>query len=92
MKQIGLLLFLLVLSACNNSEELSRLEARAERVDIIRDDFGVPHIYAETDADAVFGMLYAQCEDDFNRVEQNYIWATGRLAEAEVDPLKEQQG
>ncbi|MEK9583411.1 MAG: penicillin acylase family protein, partial [Flavobacteriaceae bacterium] len=59
MKQIGLLLFFLVLSACTSSEELSRLEARAERVEIIRDDFGVPHIYAETDADAVFGMLYA---------------------------------
>lgn len=83
MKQIGLLLFFLVLSACTRSEELSRLEARAQGVEIIRDDFGVPHIYAETDADAVFGMLYAQCEDDFNRVEQNYIWATGRLAEAE---------
>src|SRR6056300_1362937 len=83
MKKIGLLLFFLMLSACTSSEELSRLEARAERVEIIRDDFGVPHIYAKTDADAVFGMLYAQCEDDFNRVEQNYIWATGRLAEAE---------
>jgi acyl-homoserine-lactone acylase len=43
----------------------------------------VPHIYAPTDADAVFGMLYAQCEDDFMRVERNYIWATGRLAEVE---------
>jgi acyl-homoserine-lactone acylase len=83
MKQIGVLLFFLMLSACTSSEELSKLEARAERVEIIRDDFGVPHIYAKTDADAVFGMLYAQCEDDFNRVEQNYIWATGRLAEAE---------
>jgi acyl-homoserine-lactone acylase len=83
MKKIGLLLFFLMLSACTSSEELSRLEARAERVEIIRDDFGVPHIYAKTDADAVFGMLYSQCEDDFNRVEQNYIWATGRLAEAE---------
>ncbi len=63
--------------------ELERLQARAETVTIIRDDFGVPHIYAKTDADAVFGMLYAQSEDDFNRVEQNYIWATGRLAEVE---------
>ena len=43
----------------------------------------MPHIYGKTDADAVFGLLYAQCEDDFNRVEQNYIWATGRLAEVE---------
>ena len=59
------------------------MEAQAENVEIIRDDFGVPHIYGKTDADAVFGLLYAQCEDDFNRVEQNYIWATGRLAEVE---------
>jgi len=62
---------------------VSPLAARAERVEIIRDDFGVPHIYAKTDADAVFGMLYAQAEDDFARVERNYIWATGRLAEVE---------
>lgn len=61
--------------------EIEKWQAQAENVTIIRDDFGVPHIYGKTDADAVFGLLYAQCEDDFNRVEQNYIWATGRLAE-----------
>ena len=60
-----------------------RLEARAARVEIIRDDFGVPHIYGKTDADAVFGMLYAQAEDDFPRIERNYVWAIGRLAEVE---------
>ncbi|MEM7612230.1 MAG: acylase [Pseudomonadota bacterium] len=63
--------------------EFERLQARAQNVTIIRDDFGVPHVYARTDADAVFGMLYAQSEDDFARVEQNYIWAMGRLAEVE---------
>lgn len=63
--------------------EIARLQARAEGVTIMRDDFGVPHIYGKTDADAVFGMLYAQAEDDFPRIEQNYIWATGRLAEVE---------
>jgi acyl-homoserine-lactone acylase len=63
--------------------ELARLDARASRVEIIRDDFGVPHIYGKTDADAVFGMLYAQAEDDFPRIERNYVWATGRLAEVE---------
>lgn len=63
--------------------EAEKWEAQAENITIIRDDFGVPHIYGKTDADAVFGLLYAQCEDDFNRVEQNYIWATGRLAEVE---------
>ncbi len=50
---------------------------------IIRDDWGIAHIYGKTDADAVFGMIYAQAEDDFNRVETNYINAMGRLAEAE---------
>jgi acyl-homoserine lactone acylase PvdQ len=82
------LLFVLLffVAACSQQAvdaEFERLKARAETVTIIRDDFGVPHIYAKTDSDAVFGMLYAQSEDDFNRVEQNYIWATGRLAEVE---------
>ena len=63
--------------------ELERLAARAGQITIIRDDFGVPHIYAKSDADAVFGLLYAQAEDDFPRVERNYVWAMGRLAEVE---------
>ncbi len=63
--------------------ELARLEERAARVEIIRDDFGVPHVYGKTDADAVFGLLFAQAEDDFPRVERNYVWAIGRLAEVE---------
>jgi acyl-homoserine lactone acylase PvdQ len=63
--------------------EITRLATRAQNVTIIRDDFGVPHIYAKTDADAVFGMLYAQAEDDFKRIERNYVWAIGRLAEVE---------
>lgn len=65
----------------NQLSEKERWREQAARTEIIRDDFGVPHIYGTTDADAVFGLLYAQCEDDFNRVEQNYIWALGRLAE-----------
>jgi acyl-homoserine-lactone acylase len=63
--------------------ELARWEAQAKRVEIIRDDFGVPHVYGQRDADAVFGLLYAQCEDDYRRVERNYLWALGRLAELE---------
>ena len=85
MKYLGLLLIGLILS-CSNDFQLSekeRWQAHAENTTIIRDQFGVPHIYGKSDADAVFGMLYAQCEDDFNRVEQNYIWAIGRLAEVE---------
>jgi acyl-homoserine-lactone acylase len=58
-------------------------EQRAARVEIVRDDWGVPHVYGKSDADAVFGMIYAQAEDDFNRIEVNYLNAMGRLAEAE---------
>jgi len=81
---ISLLLLTFIISCKTGEkkpEEVQRWEEQAANITIIRDDFGVPHIYGETDADAVFGLLYAQAEDDFNRVEQNYIWATGRLAE-----------
>jgi acyl-homoserine lactone acylase PvdQ len=56
---------------------------QAYRVTITRDDWGIAHVKGKTDADAVFGMIYAQAEDDFNRVELNYINGMGRLAEAE---------
>ncbi len=57
------------------------MERQAKNVTIIRDDYGIPHIYGKSDADAVFGLLYAQCEDDFGRVEMNYIEKLGRMAE-----------
>jgi acyl-homoserine-lactone acylase len=56
---------------------------RAQSVTVTRDDWGIAHIKGRTDADAVFGMIYAQAEDDFNRVETNYLNSLGRLAEAE---------
>jgi acyl-homoserine lactone acylase PvdQ len=61
--------------------DLSRWQQRAAQTEIIRDQWGIPHVYGKTDSDAVFGMVYAQCEDDFNRVETNYINAMGRMAE-----------
>lgn len=89
MKKLSILsLFIILVCATKVSKEYvpsekERWSQHVENTEIIRDDFGVPHIYGKTDADAVFGLLYAQCEDDFNRVESNYIWATGRLAEVE---------
>ena len=58
-------------------------EKQAKGVTITRDDWGIAHIAGKTDADAIFGMMYAQAEDDFNRVETNFINSMGRLAEAE---------
>jgi acyl-homoserine lactone acylase PvdQ len=66
-----------------DAQDVARWEAEARNVTIIRDDWGIPHVYGKTDADAVFGLMYAQAEDDFNRVETNYLNAMGRLAEAE---------
>jgi acyl-homoserine lactone acylase PvdQ len=65
------------------SSDVARWQRQAQNITIIRDDWGIPHIYGKTDADAVFGMIYAQAEDDFNRVENNYLLSMGRLAEAE---------
>jgi acyl-homoserine-lactone acylase len=63
--------------------DAARWERRAQAVTITRDDWGIAHVRGHTDADAVFGMIYAQAEDDFNRVETNYLNAMGRLAEVE---------
>src|SRR6476619_1400424 len=63
--------------------DVARWEREARAVTIVRDDWGIAHVHGKTDADAIFGMIYAQAEDDFNRVETNYLNAMGRLAEAE---------
>ena len=66
-----------------DAAERSRWQDHASRTHIDRDDWGIAHVHGRSDADAVFGMIYAQAEDDFNRVETNYLNAMGRLAEAE---------
>lgn len=65
--------------------EIKQWEEQAKRVSIIRDNWGIPHVYGKSDADAVFGLLYAQCEDDFARVEMNYVEKLGRLSEINGD-------
>ena len=81
-KIIFFLIFPLQLFAQNfSAPEITRWQNQSQNVTIIRDNWGIPHIYGKTDADAVFGLLYAQCEDDFKRVEMNYIEKLGRMAE-----------
>ncbi|MES3021125.1 MAG: penicillin acylase family protein [Pseudomonadota bacterium] len=67
----------------HNAQEHARWKKSAADVTILRDKWGIPHVFGKRDADAVFGLLYAQAEDDFNRVERNYITALGRMAEVE---------
>jgi acyl-homoserine-lactone acylase len=88
MRKVLLAFIFVGTSACfaaqaDKNAEAKRWEQEARNVTIIRDDWGIAHVYGKTDADAVFGMIYAQAEDDFNRVETNYLNAMGRLAEAE---------
>ncbi len=89
MKKTFALLMIIVVGALtpcraqSRATETKRWAAEAANVNIVRDDWGIAHVYGKTDADAVFGMIYAQCEDDFNRVETNYLNAMGRLAETE---------
>ena len=70
-------------SLAQTPAEMARWKAEAARVYIVRDDWGIAHVHGHTDADAVFGMIYTQCEDDFARVEANYLTSLGRKAEAE---------
>lgn len=82
MKYLVLLLFPLQSFAQQfSATEINRWQKQAKNITIIRDNYGIPHVYGKTDADAVFGLLYAQCEDDLKRVELNYIEKLGRLSE-----------
>ena len=75
---LGLLPFIV---GAQPKSTVTRWEETAKRVNIIRDKWGIPHIYGKSDADCVFGLMYAQCEDDFQRVEMNYITMLGRTSE-----------
>ncbi|MFN2458969.1 MAG: penicillin acylase family protein, partial [Chitinophagaceae bacterium] len=64
-----------------SKEEINRWQNQAQRVTIIEDDWGIPHIYGKTDADAVFGLMYVQCLQSFKNVELNHLEMMGRLSE-----------
>lgn len=83
MRIVSLALAVAFVAAPAWADEAAEWKAQAARVSIVRDDWGIAHVKGRTDADAVFGMAYAQAEDDFNRVEANYLTNLGRMAEAE---------
>lgn len=86
-----LLCFLLISSTTVAQQfspaEIKRWETQAKQVTVVRDSWGIPHIYGKTDADAVFGLLYVQCEENFSRVERNYLEVLGRQAEADGERM-----
>jgi acyl-homoserine-lactone acylase len=81
-----LLLTLAIPAFATDPADLERWQHQASRVSIVRDHWGIAHVYGKSDADAVFGALYAQAEDDFQRIERNYLTALGWLAKAEGEP------
>jgi len=76
----------IVIAAGTATAEKPRWQQHAKRVNIVRDNWGIAHVYGKTDADAVFGMIYAQAEDDFNRIERNYLNGLGWMAQSEGEP------
>lgn len=80
-KAIGITALVLVSLVTTVQAADARIERLAHSVTIHRDSYGVPHIYGPTDASCVFGYAYAQAEDNFWQVEDNYIQALGRAAE-----------
>src|ERR1700753_1879194 len=85
-KNVFIVIFLFPLAASAqkfSKAEIARYKAEASAVSIVRDNWGIPHIYGKTDANAVFGLMYAECEDNFKGIEQNYLYQMGRQAEAD---------
>ena len=71
---LAFLAFLWLFSGCTSSN-------RIEHATLYRDEYGVPHIYAESEEAAMFAHGYAQAEDRLEQVLRHYRWAEGTLAE-----------
>ena len=69
-------------TAAPAADQHARWQQHAGNVLIVRDNWGIAHIYGKTDADTVFGTIYAQAEDDFGRIERNYLNGLGMLAQS----------
>ncbi|MDQ6757696.1 MAG: penicillin acylase family protein [Bacteroidota bacterium] len=82
LKYISLFLLFPLFVFCQPAkEEIKRWQQQADKITIIRDNWGVPHIYGKTDADCAFGLIYAQCEDNFWQLEETFIRSLGRSSE-----------
>jgi penicillin amidase len=81
MKNRTAAIFVLLVLSVGATSARSSLEGLAGGVTIYRDTYGVPHVFGRTDASTVFGFAYAQAEDNFWRIEENYIASIGRSAE-----------
>ncbi len=79
-----------LIAQSTTAAEKLRWEKHVKQITIIRDEWDIPHIYGKTDADAVFGLMYAQCEENYPQIEKNYLEMLGRTAEKLLDPMGDQ--
>jgi len=84
---LGTLALFLVVSCDQSSRFGDKLYALADDVTIYRDAFGVPHVHGKTDAATAFGFAYAQAEDNFWQIENNFVRAIGRAAELDGEDM-----
>ncbi|HEY0244503.1 MAG TPA: penicillin acylase family protein, partial [Mucilaginibacter sp.] len=86
-KQLPILLFFIIPAFVTaqkfTRQEIIRYQQEAKAVTIIRDNWGIPHIYGSTDANVVFGLMYSQCEDNFKGIEDNYLYQIGKQTEVD---------
>ncbi|MBT7424785.1 MAG: acylase, partial [Flavobacterium sp.] len=73
MKKLVLVLFILSISSKSYSQ------INPNNIEIIRDNYGVPHIYAATDAEVAYGFAWAQAEDHFKLIQEGYLAGNGLL-------------
>ena len=77
MFRFSILIFLLSISY------ISRSQIDPNDIDIVRDKWGVPHIYAKTDKEVAYGLAWAHAEDDFSTIQKTFLPAKGMLGELE---------
>ena len=73
------MLFRLSLAMCCLIYSMIQGQIDPEHIDIVRDAYGVPHIFAATDAEVSYGLAWAHAEDDFKTIQQGYLAGSNML-------------
>jgi len=63
---------------------LFSIDINTKNITILRDKYGVPHIYGKTDEEVAYGLAWATAEDDFKSMQENFLTARSRLSEEMV--------
>ena len=59
---------------------IAHSQIKPNNIEIVRDQFGVPHIYAQTDAEVAYGLAWANAEDDFSTIQEAYLAGNAMLS------------